>query len=167
MPDLTKCPFCGAPRNADFTDPLTPTFACGTCEIADGLLRSPHCKLNVAQARLEALEALAVEQCGHTPESATDPLESIRRELARLRAENALLEHEVDCSFCCIGGVTCEKYDKLAAAVKAATSPAESPTPPEGDMSDCTCSAECPKPCKGGCGCPACQRNYGDFLSAE
>jgi len=31
----------------------------------------------------------------------------------------------------------------------------------------CTCEADCPDPCKGGCGCLACTEAYGDFLSSE
>lgn len=31
----------------------------------------------------------------------------------------------------------------------------------------CTCVPECPQPCKGGCGCEACNEAYGDYLSCE
>jgi len=31
----------------------------------------------------------------------------------------------------------------------------------------CTCKPECPKPCKGECGCRACHCSWGDFLSEE
>uniref|UniRef100_A0A6M3LI05 Uncharacterized protein n=1 Tax=viral metagenome TaxID=1070528 RepID=A0A6M3LI05_9ZZZZ len=31
----------------------------------------------------------------------------------------------------------------------------------------CTCSSECPNPCKGQCECKACSACYNDFLSME
>jgi len=31
----------------------------------------------------------------------------------------------------------------------------------------CTCSSDCPYPCKGQCDCKACNANYNDFLSME
>ena len=31
----------------------------------------------------------------------------------------------------------------------------------------CTCKEDCPKVCKGGCGCTACRTAYSDFLSGE
>ena len=31
----------------------------------------------------------------------------------------------------------------------------------------CTCSENCPDPCKGQCGCKACRANWNDFLSME
>lgn len=82
MPDL-KCPFCGA-------QPLehsTKHWACGTPRDSKPPSgpRSTHCQLNAAKTRLDDFAALAAEQCGHSPESTQDPLEAIRRELARLR----------------------------------------------------------------------------------
>lgn len=31
----------------------------------------------------------------------------------------------------------------------------------------CTCSQHCPNPCKGQCGCNACNTTWNDFLSME
>jgi hypothetical protein len=33
------------------------------------------------------------------------------------------------------------------------------------DIYSCTCSKECPRPCKGKCGCEACDVAYQDLLS--
>lgn len=99
--------------------------------------------------RLEALESLAVEQCGHDPESTTDPLEAIRRELARLREDAARWAYIRDCCaqshslhmdgtagyrlrpiYRHRGGSFAEVVDKAiaeVAAVKAATNPGATP----------------------------------------
>ncbi len=36
-----------------------------------------------------------------------------------------------------------------------------------GNHTPCSCTPECPYPCKGGCGCPACSEAYGDFLGSQ
>ncbi len=126
MPDLTKCPWCAAGRKtSELGIVIGIRWTCGSQLQGLDPWQSKDC-------RLDALETLAAEQCGHSPESADGPLEAIRRELARLRAQNALLAHVLDCWRCQTGGLACGKRDKLAvalrdvsnaAAVKAATSP--------------------------------------------
>ena len=41
--------------------------------------------------------------------------------------------------------------------------------PPNGlyETFPCTCKPECPDPCKDSCKCPACQAEYGDYLSCD
>lgn len=121
MPHLSNCPFCGAgahkaPR---FGNEGT-EWKCGSFKSGVQTWQSQDCKLDSAQARLDALEQLAAEQCGHSPESTTDPLEAIRRELARLRAD-------ADCWTCEDCGASRLDLDPATgeAAVKAATSPGD------------------------------------------
>lgn len=127
MPDLTKCPFCGVHAASNEEGDYHRAWSCGTVIDMDGMApRQAAACLNrqadaahaVATARLDALEQLAAEECGHDPASTTDPLEAIRRELARLRAD-------ADCWTCEDCGASRLDLDPSAgeAAVKAATSP--------------------------------------------
>ena len=37
--------------------------------------------------------------------------------------------------------------------------------PTDGERYPCLCTEECMRPCKGECGCPACDASYNDYLS--